>query len=125
MEIKLQQTIFIAVFAIVIIAALILFDPVINPEKYDNFAKCLTEKNISFYGSVNCPHCYEQKEMFGDSFQYVTYVECSDPSGYGQTKECQDAGIQYYPSWGFPDGSFKIGKLSYDELELYSGCRLS
>lgn len=30
------------------------------------------------YGSVNCPHCQKQKAMFGDSFQYVTYVECME-----------------------------------------------
>ena len=29
------------------------------------------------YGLYWCPHCIEQKEMFGDAFHYVPYVECA------------------------------------------------
>ena len=44
----------------------------------DTFAQCLTDKGVTMYGSVNCPHCLSQKAMFGESFQYVTYVECTE-----------------------------------------------
>jgi ribosomal protein S27E len=29
------------------------------------------------YGQVTCQHCQKQKAMFGDSFQKITYVECT------------------------------------------------
>ena len=44
--------------------------------KYDAFAKCLATKQTTMYGLYWCPHCIEQKEMFGDAFHYVPYVEC-------------------------------------------------
>src|SRR5215467_2633829 len=44
--------------------------------RLDAFAKCLTAKNAKMYGAYWCPHCQDQKEMFGSSFQYAPYVEC-------------------------------------------------
>ena len=29
------------------------------------------------YGAYWCPHCQAQKKVFGESFQYVPYVECT------------------------------------------------
>jgi hypothetical protein len=44
---------------------------------YDQFAKCLAAKNAKMYGLYWCPHCLEQKKMFGKSIQYVPYQECA------------------------------------------------
>ena len=44
--------------------------------KHDAFARCLTERGVKMYGAWWCPHCVEQKEMFGASFEYAPYVEC-------------------------------------------------
>ena len=33
--------------------------------KYDSFAQCLATKQAKMYGLYWCPHCVEQKEMFG------------------------------------------------------------
>ena len=33
--------------------------------RYDGFAKCLATKQAKMYGLYWCPHCIEQKEMFG------------------------------------------------------------
>jgi len=33
--------------------------------KYDAFAKCLASKQAKMYGLYWCPHCIDQKEMFG------------------------------------------------------------
>ena len=41
--------------------------------KYDAFAKCLATKQAKMYGLYWCPHCIEQKEMFGAAFHYVPY----------------------------------------------------
>ena len=37
----------------------------------DSFAKCLSAKGVKMYGAWWCPHCKDQKESFGYSFQYV------------------------------------------------------
>ena len=36
------------------------------------FAKCLSAQQAKMYGAYWCPHCAEQKEMFGGAFQYVS-----------------------------------------------------
>jgi len=28
------------------------------------------------YGTATCGHCLTQKKLFGESFQYITYVDC-------------------------------------------------
>lgn len=88
--------------------------------KYDEFAQCLTEKGAVMYGADWCPHCQNQKKLFGASFQYVTYVECPD-----EPKRCVDAGITGYPSWIFADGAKLEGEQSLLTLSDRSGCQLS
>ena len=46
------------------------------------------------YGAEWCSHCKNQKKLFGNSFQYVNYVDCDKNS-----KECKEAGISGYPTW--------------------------
>ena len=61
---------------------------------YDTFAQCLTEKGATMYGAAWCPHCQEQKAVFGDSFKLIKYIECPD-----NIQICIDKGIQGYPTW--------------------------
>ena len=58
-----------------------------SPGQYDAFAQCLKDKGAIFYGAFWCPHCQNQKAMFGKSVQFLPYVECSTPDGNGQTQE--------------------------------------
>ena len=60
----------------------------------DTFAKCLTSKGLIMYGAEWCPHCKEEKALFGDSFKYVNYVECPQ-----NTDLCLAKGIRGYPTW--------------------------
>ena len=60
----------------------------------DTFAKCLTEKGWVMYGAEWCVHCKAQKERFGESFQYIKYVECPD-----NIKLCLNKGVNGYPTW--------------------------
>ncbi len=92
--------------------------------KYDSFAKCLTGSGVKMYGAYWCPHCTNQKQMFGDSVQHLAYVECSLPHRAGQTEVCKQAGIQGYPTWVFKDGKTFAGELSMEQLSRYSGCKL-
>src|SRR5208337_1862148 len=72
--------------------------------RYDGFAKCLASRQAKMYGLYWCPHCAEQKEMFGKAFQYVPYVECAIKGASGITPECKAAGVKLFPSWQFGTG---------------------
>lgn len=85
----------------------------------DSFAQCLTQKQVTMYGSASCSHCLAQKRSFGSSFQYVTYVECP-----ANPKVCTDKNILGYPTWTFPDGSRLEGEVSLSQLSEKSGCQL-
>lgn len=63
-------------------------------------AEHLTEEGVLFYGASWCPHCQEQKELFGASARRLPYVECS-PAGRNapQAPSCTRAGVQTYPTW--------------------------
>lgn len=85
----------------------------------DGFAQCIASKGITMYGAYWCPHCQDQKKLFGDSFKYVPYVECTE-----ETDKCLAANIEGYPTWIFPDGSKVAGLQSLEELASKSGCEL-
>jgi hypothetical protein len=91
--------------------------------KVDVLAQCLTANGAKIYGAYWCPHCLDQKKEFGDSWKYVTYVECSLPDNAGETQACIDAGIRGYPTWEFADGRRVSGKLSFEQLASYSNCK--
>ncbi len=95
-----------------------------SSQQLDTLAKCLSENNVIMYGAYWCPHCTNQKEMFGGSFQHINYIECSLPNRAGQTQQCADAGIKSYPTWEFKDGTRKTGELSVLQLSQLSGCSL-
>ena len=82
------------------------------------FAKCLTEQNVTMYGASWCSHCNNQKEMFGDAFQYVNYVECTE-----DTIACESAGVRGYPTW-VVGGQLHEGEQSFSTLSKMTGCKL-
>lgn len=92
---------------------------------YAGFGKCLTEKGATMYGAYWCPHCANQKKMFGiQGFLGVKYVEC-DPRGENpQTQLCLDKKINGYPTWDFADGSRLEGEVRLSELAEKTGCAL-
>jgi hypothetical protein len=92
--------------------------------RYDAFAKCLTSKQAKMYGLYWCPHCLDQKEMFGKSFQYVTYQECAIKGSREMTPECKAAGAGHFPSWQFEGGPLHEGVLSMEDLSGRTGCSL-
>lgn len=94
-----------------------------NQKKMDELATCLQEKGVKMYGAFWCPHCNEQKKMFGSSFSKIQYIECSTPDGKGQLQVCKDAGIDGYPTWEFPNGIRASGELSALELAEKAGCQ--
>lgn len=95
-----------------------------GPSKLDDFAKCIKDKGFKFYGAFWCPHCGEQKKLFGSAKQYLPYIECSTPNAMGQTAECDAKGIKSYPTWEFPDGTMVSKVFTLKELEEKSLCKL-
>jgi hypothetical protein len=95
-----------------------------NSHRYDAFAKCLATKQAKMYGLYWCPHCVEQKEKFGRSFQYVPYVECAIKGSKELAPECKAAGAKLFPSWQFDNDPPKEGVLSLDQLADKTGCSL-
>jgi len=114
------------VYGLIVIAILILVIVGVNnsrkPGKYDDFAKCLTYSNVKFYGSFQCPHCAEQKRIFGKSIKYINYIECGPLSG-PQTQICKDNHLRYYPTWEFNNTKTE-DVLEVDELSSMTGCKL-
>lgn len=84
-------------------------------------AEHLKSSGVVFYGASWCPHCQEQKEMFGASVDRLPYVECS-PNGQGQPAAgvCVAQGIQSFPTWIFRNDRH-TGTLPIAELAQRSG----
>jgi hypothetical protein len=92
--------------------------------RYDQFAQCLTARQAKMYGLYWCPHCQDQKELFGGSFNYVNYVECGIEGVHDETAECKAAGAKLFPSWKFGDAPLREGLVSMDGLSEKTGCSL-
>ncbi|MBI2024207.1 hypothetical protein HYT00_02380 [Candidatus Giovannonibacteria bacterium] len=95
-----------------------------QPSQLDGFAKCLGEKGAKFYGAFWCPHCANQKKIFGRAAKYLPYTECSSPDKQSQLQICNDAKVQGYPTWDFADGSRLSGEVPLKTLSEKTGCQL-
>ena len=116
----------VAVAVIVLGAVALGFTNPVSTGNYDEFAKCLSSKGVVMYGAWWCPHCKEQKEDFGASWDILKeaggYVECSTSDQNVQTQVCRDAGITSYPTWRFADGSEMKGRQTFFTLGNKTGC---
>jgi len=90
-----------------------------KPSSYDKLARCLASKKVTMYGAYWCPHCQNTKAAFGDSFQYVPYVECTV-----DVKKSTDNNVNGYPTWIYPDGTRTEGEVSLSDISTKSGCSL-
>lgn len=57
--------------------------------------------------------------MFGNSFKYVNYVECTK-----EVQKCLQNRIEGYPTWVFSDGRRLVGEQSLEKLSQESECLL-
>ncbi|HTM34067.1 MAG TPA: vitamin K epoxide reductase family protein [Vicinamibacterales bacterium] len=80
-------------------------DPVLR-----QLATHLAQTGAKMYGAEWCPHCQDQKALFGAAAKRLPYIECSiGAQGTGQTTVCRNAGITTYPTW-------EIGGQRYQEV---------
>lgn len=91
---------------------------------YDAFAQCLAEKHAVMYGAYWCPHCQNQKKLFGSSFAHARYEECAIRGSRELTQVCKDAGVQRFPTWIFADGSRTEGEMPLAALSEKTSCLL-
>jgi glutaredoxin len=81
----------------------------------------LKEIGATMYGAWWCPHCYRQKQVFGQqAFAEIDYVEC-DPDGRNpQTDRCRSEGVRVYPTWKI-NGQVLMGNQPLTVLADVSG----
>lgn len=68
-----------------------------------------------------CPHCHEQKQLFGkEAYSYINHIECDPQSKNGQPDLCKAAKIQSFPTWEI-NGKQYSGVQSLKSLAQISG----
>ena len=87
-------------------------------------AEHLSRTGAKMYAAYWCPHCHEQKELFGkDATAKLTVIECAPDGRDSQEQLCLSKNIQGYPSWeinGKIDSGVKpLAKLA--EMSGYTG----
>lgn len=79
-------------------------------------ARHLAQVGVKEYGAYWCPHCYEQKQLFGKpADKELPYIECTPDGKNGQPQVCKDAGVKFFPSWKI-NGELTSGVKTLDEL---------
>lgn len=81
---------------------------------YADLARCLSEKDVKFYGAFWCPACAQQKALFEGSAKQLPYVECSLPNRQ-QNDLCTEAEITNYPVWEF-NGNYRCSSVTGVEV---------
>jgi len=88
-----------------------------SKEKVD-FAKYLSNNKIVMYSAYWCPHCTDQKQLFGkEAAEELIIIECAKDGKNNQYKLCQEKGIEAFPSWEINDQIYS-GTRSLRELAV-------
>lgn len=84
-------------------------------------AEHLSQIGAKMYGAYTCPHCHNQKQLFGkEAVQKLNYVECHPDGKNARPDLCDAAKITGYPTWEI-NGKFYQGEKSLQELANLSG----
>ena len=85
-------------------------------------ARHLKEIGAKEYIAWWCPHCHDQKLLFGkEAYKEVPYTDCAPANNpNAQKPECKAAGIQSYPTWKIKGKTYQ-GAQSLEELAKVSG----
>jgi uncharacterized membrane protein len=84
-------------------------------------AKHLQSEGVVMYSAYWCPHCHEQKEVFGqEAVSNLVIIECAIDGLNNQRDLCERKGITGYPSWEIK-GELESGIQSLEELADLSG----
>jgi hypothetical protein len=102
-----------------VIVGLILFWPY-TAKSGKTFGQCLKDKGLIMYGSDRCDVCLNQKQILGEDFQDINYVNCDSYSDI-----CESRSIRSYPVWSVNNENYYKGIKSIPELAELSGCALN
>ncbi len=85
-------------------------------------AKHLKDIGATMYGAWWCPHCHDQKQLFGaEASTTFPYVECAQDGQNPQPDLCRSKPeITGFPSWEI-NGEFYAGTQSLERLAELSG----
>lgn len=95
-----------------------------TPSELEIFTQCIADSGATFFGASWCPHCNEQKELFGETAVLLPYQECSIENTTQQNELCTLEGITEYPTWEFADESRVSGTQTFEALSEKTGCAL-
>ena len=85
------------------------------------FAKFLSENNIKMYSAYWCPHCHDQKQLFGETaVKELTVIECAKDGKDNQYQLCQEKQIEGFPSWEINDKIYS-GVMDLNDLSIMTG----
>lgn len=82
----------------------------------------LAKSDAVMYSAYWCPHCYDQKQLFGkEAFEnHVKKVECAPDGLDGDPQKCVDAKIRAFPTW-IIQGKIYEGVQSLEKLAELTG----
>ena len=81
----------------------------------------LTASGAVMYSAYWCPHCHEQKELFGkEASEQLKVVECAPDGRNNQADLCRSKGLEGFPSWEI-NGDIDSGVKPLEELADLSG----
>ncbi len=72
-------------------------------EEKKKIIDCLLAKDVKLYISSNCDYCLKQKEVFGEYFSELNYINCDEGGEWSEV--CREAGINDVPTWVFPENT--------------------
>ena len=88
-----------------------------SPQKIQ-FAKFLSENNIKMYSAYWCPHCHDQKQLFGKkAVKELTIIECAQDGKDNQYELCKEKQIEGFPSWEI-NGEISSGVKDLNNLAI-------
>tara|TARA_B100000214_G_C23806252_1_gene552798 strand:- start:297 stop:839 length:543 start_codon:yes stop_codon:yes gene_type:complete len=88
----------------------------VSSDEQIKLAEHLTKEGAVMYNAYWCPHCHDQKEMFGkEASKKLKLVECAKDGFNNQRELCEAKGITGFPSWEI-NGSIDSGVKSLKEL---------
>ena len=81
----------------------------------------LTASGAVMYSAYWCPHCHEQKELFGkEATEQLKVVECAPDGRNNQADLCRSKGLEGFPSWEI-NGELDSGVKPLEALADLSG----
>ena len=104
------------IIAVIVLSVIILTNPGNKSEVPESTAKCIGE-NSALFVQLGCPHCEDQKEIFGNNVQYINVTDC-----FYNKETCIYENITAIPTWKIND-KYYIGVQSIEKLKELTGCK--